>query len=299
MSLVVAVALQVLTVAAVSAATGPYTLPFFDPSIIRTQNCHQGCAYDYGMSYQDVASTRQGVVAFVVTGNGVGECNPNTTKKANYVFIRHSDNQHTLYYHLSTVSVAQGQLVSAGQKIGVSGASGYSCGAHLHYVLYSSATRSDATSLVPDGRWTTSPGRVPWLARYVTEASPSGYTRLGGTTWTTWVEFRNDGGRTWDWQNDSYGRARVFLSAVNSTGTATRNSSFYVSGDWSSAYEATMADVDDIAPGVTARFTFKLKAPLAGGTFTERFSLRANSLWWFNYATLGNYYIPISVTHCC
>ena len=295
------VLMQLAMPAPARGATGPYTYPFFDPTITRTQGCHQGCAYDYGMNYQRVAATRQCTVVELDSGNGLGECDENTTRDPNYVVIRHSGNpdQWSFYLHLSTVSVGLGDQVSAGEKIGTSGESGYACGPHLHYALYASATRSAANSLTPDGRWTTDPGRVPWLASYVGEHSQAGYSVFGGTTWTTWVELRNEGGRVWDWQNDSYGRGRVYLSAVNDAGNGTRNSLFYVSGDWTTTWEATKADVDNIAPGATARFTFMLKAPATSGTYWERFNLRSNGVWWFPYSYIGSYYIPISVQHCC
>ncbi|MDW8249367.1 MAG: M23 family metallopeptidase [Myxococcales bacterium] len=54
---------------------------------------------------------------------------------ANRVVINHGDGQSTAYYHLSSLSVSKGQQVSRGQEIGKSGNSGWSTGAHLHYMV--------------------------------------------------------------------------------------------------------------------------------------------------------------------
>ncbi|WP_225830028.1 transglycosylase family protein [Streptomyces sp. NK08204] len=49
------------------------------------------------------------------------------------VVIRHADGHYTQYGHLSAISVRAGQTVSAGQRIGRSGATGNVTGPHLHF----------------------------------------------------------------------------------------------------------------------------------------------------------------------
>jgi len=51
----------------------------------------------------------------------------------NHVRIHHPDGSLTIYGHLSKVYVYQKQIVRAGQRIGLTGNSGFSTGPHLHF----------------------------------------------------------------------------------------------------------------------------------------------------------------------
>lgn len=51
----------------------------------------------------------------------------------NYVVIDHGGGVTTLYAHMSSVSVSEGQMVSQGTVIGITGNTGVSTGPHLHY----------------------------------------------------------------------------------------------------------------------------------------------------------------------
>ncbi|MGA5605762.1 M23 family metallopeptidase [Streptomyces griseoincarnatus] len=57
----------------------------------------------------------------------------------NQVVIEMHDGTYTQYAHLSSVSVSAGQEVTAGQQIGLSGATGNVTGAHLHFEARMSA----------------------------------------------------------------------------------------------------------------------------------------------------------------
>lgn len=52
-----------------------------------------------------------------------------------YVVIYHSGGRRTLYAHMSSTAVSQGQVVSQGQTIGYAGSSGMSTGPHLHFEI--------------------------------------------------------------------------------------------------------------------------------------------------------------------
>lgn len=51
----------------------------------------------------------------------------------NYIIIEHKDGYSSVYAHLSRIMVSQGDNVSKGSQIGLTGSTGRSSGAHLHY----------------------------------------------------------------------------------------------------------------------------------------------------------------------
>lgn len=51
----------------------------------------------------------------------------------NYIVVKHPNGTQTLYAHLSSIGVATGAYVAQGAPIGLSGNSGKSTGAHLHF----------------------------------------------------------------------------------------------------------------------------------------------------------------------
>jgi len=53
-----------------------------------------------------------------------------------HIIISHPNGYKTLYAHLSSVSVKQGDKVAQGRKIGEAGSTGYSTGSHLHFTVY-------------------------------------------------------------------------------------------------------------------------------------------------------------------
>jgi murein DD-endopeptidase MepM/ murein hydrolase activator NlpD len=54
----------------------------------------------------------------------------------NYVILYHHAGWMSLYGHLQSVSVKEGQRVATGQKIAYSGNTGYSTGPHLHFSVF-------------------------------------------------------------------------------------------------------------------------------------------------------------------
>ena len=61
----------------------------------------------------------------------------------NRVILEHSPTMQTLYAHLSVIEVRQGQVVTAGQRIGQVGSTGRSTGNHLHLEVRQSSTPVD------------------------------------------------------------------------------------------------------------------------------------------------------------
>ncbi|WP_424210881.1 transglycosylase family protein [Streptomyces sp. BI20] len=78
----------------------------------------------------------------VPTGTTVRAVGPGTVVTAGWsdaygyqVVIRHADGRYSQYAHLSALSIGSGQSVSAGQRLGRSGATGNVTGPHLHFEI--------------------------------------------------------------------------------------------------------------------------------------------------------------------
>jgi LysM repeat protein len=54
----------------------------------------------------------------------------------NYIIMNHAEGYQTLYGHLSVIEAREGMTVDQGAEIGLSGNTGYSTGAHLHFGLF-------------------------------------------------------------------------------------------------------------------------------------------------------------------
>ena len=147
-------------------------------------------SFDFGMPRRSaVVASRNGRVTYVKGNSTTGGCKQSYLNDANLVIIKHLDGTQTLYAHLDSVSVRNGDTVARGQEIGRSGQTGWSCGAHLHFDRRKSGSSwTIATSFldvaggVPrEGSWYTS-GNYVGLASDTVE--PIGEVRfsLTGTT---------------------------------------------------------------------------------------------------------------------
>jgi len=83
---------------------------------------HNGIDIDLNRG-DKVVSTFDGIVRFAKFQGGFG----------NVVVVRHSNGLETLYAHLSKIKVKAGQVVTAGELLGLGGATGHARGTHLHF----------------------------------------------------------------------------------------------------------------------------------------------------------------------
>lgn len=74
----------------------------------------------------------------IVHGTGDTDIGCKRASYGKWILVKHSNNLTTLYAHLSAIGVSQGQTVKRGERIGLSGQSGYATGPHLHFGLYAS-----------------------------------------------------------------------------------------------------------------------------------------------------------------
>jgi murein DD-endopeptidase MepM/ murein hydrolase activator NlpD len=65
------------------------------------------------------------------------------------VVIDHGDGFQTLYAHLSSIAVSQGQRVAQGQLIGYGGSTGYSTGTHLHFEVHRNGSIVNPLNYLP------------------------------------------------------------------------------------------------------------------------------------------------------
>ena len=65
----------------------------------------------------------------------------------NFIWILHDNGYETIYGHMSQTAVSVGQRVSAGQKIGYVGSTGWSTGPHVHFELRINGVKSNPNLL--------------------------------------------------------------------------------------------------------------------------------------------------------
>lgn len=156
-----------------------YRLPFAPGA---TYKCTQGYNGKYSHHGSDqyaidfkmpvgtpIHAARGGVVAKIKDDSSKGGADRKYEDQANYVLIRHDDGTLGNYAHLSKggVKVVLGQRVEAGEFIALSGNTGFSSGAHLHFSVFK--TR--------DGK-----GRLSIPVKFET-ANDSGVTLAEGKTY--------------------------------------------------------------------------------------------------------------------
>lgn len=99
-----------------------------------SHNGRAAYAYDFGLHEgTPVLAAAAGVVSHAHDGE-IACGGPDLLRLTNYVTIDHPDGSATHYGHLADVEVEVGQVVGAGQQIGLSGMTGFTgCQPHLHF----------------------------------------------------------------------------------------------------------------------------------------------------------------------
>lgn len=85
---------------------------------------HEGIDFG-GSSSTVIMAASSGTVAYVGYDSMSGNC----------VIVKHNNGYYSMYAHLSSTSVSQGQSVSIGQQVGYMGTTGNSTGVHLHFAI--------------------------------------------------------------------------------------------------------------------------------------------------------------------
>ncbi len=85
----------------------------------------------------------------LATKDGVVITSAYVSSYGNYVVISHGKGNTTLYAHMSSRSVKEGDVVKQGQVIGVTGSTGISSGPHLHYEIVENNKRVDPKKYLP------------------------------------------------------------------------------------------------------------------------------------------------------
>lgn len=83
----------------------------------------------------DISGTGRGSPIYA-TNNGVVVRAGYTGTNGNYVYINHNNGYYSVYAHMDSIRVTEGQIVEGGQVIGTMGDSGFATGVHLHFAIY-------------------------------------------------------------------------------------------------------------------------------------------------------------------
>ena len=85
-----------------------------------------------------VRTVADGVVEFAGVQNGYG----------NVIFVKHPDNNVTVYAHLSRIDVRKGASVAQGTTIGAVGSTGWATGPHLHFEVRVNGQAQDPLTVI-------------------------------------------------------------------------------------------------------------------------------------------------------
>ncbi|MBR1457435.1 MAG: M23 family metallopeptidase, partial [Oscillospiraceae bacterium] len=101
--------------------------------IYKTERTHNGLDVGAGYGATIVAADSGTILRAANIGDGYGNC----------VIIDHGNGYMTLYAHMSSMTVREGQSVTKGNTIGYVGSTGLSTGPHCHFEVWSGGSRTD------------------------------------------------------------------------------------------------------------------------------------------------------------
>ena len=132
--------------------TGPFLPPVV--STRRTSAFGGRRVFQYSDGNSDT-SIHAGVDFGVPTGTRVDACGAGRVALArmrivtgNSVVIEHAPGIYSLYYHLDSIDVNEGDIVKTGTQIGLSGSTGLSTGPHLHWEIRVNTENTDPDAFV-------------------------------------------------------------------------------------------------------------------------------------------------------
>lgn len=130
--------------------------PFLPPvtSTRRTSIFGSRRVFKYSNGTSDT-SIHAGVDYGVPTGTRVDACGAgrvvlarNRIVTGNSVVIEHAPGIYSLYYHLDSIDVQEGEIVKTGTQVGLSGSTGLSTGPHLHWEVRVNTENTDPDAFV-------------------------------------------------------------------------------------------------------------------------------------------------------
>ena len=73
----------------------------------------------------------------------------------NMLIVDHGGGYTTLYAHMTSISVSEGQMVAQGDTLGITGSTGNSTGPHLHYEVMIKGVNQNPLDYLPGyiARW--------------------------------------------------------------------------------------------------------------------------------------------------
>jgi murein DD-endopeptidase MepM/ murein hydrolase activator NlpD len=137
-----------------AAPAAPSSAPAFTPSVgliwpaSGPISSYMGPGHPLGIDidlYNNPGAAIAAATSGVVTFAGGDSC----CSYGLYVVVVSPGGVETLYAHLSSINVVQGQQVSQGDALGYGGCTGYCTGNHLHFEVIDNGTRVDPLSYLP------------------------------------------------------------------------------------------------------------------------------------------------------